>query len=1271
MDKLLDIPAEQTSSTEVDEEILDIFREEVGEVLEEMRDHFQRWRDNPEDVEALRTLRRNFHTLKGSGRLVGAMVIGELGWQFENLLNKTLDSSIPNSPITLELVAKALHSLPNLVEDFTTQRATPYSIRVLISEAYCLVQSKGTSKGQFPPEDQLSSVVNKETTSSVPKKVKKPEVELASPLKNTNAPALPDKKALDLVAEKSLQEDQDAFSTLEDEIYDSLDEDQNSLTTLEAENEQSLAEDRNNLSNLEEGISGLEEEFGAESTLFETDTLEQINFLDQEGTEGNSEQENSFNLAQTDPELSLDDLDSLSLSEDITPIELSPLDSSIELSGIESTPIQEGIDPTLLAIFEKETRQHLADLTALLNAPPHNLSSPELEQQMMRAFHSLNGSSRSVGFTAISKVASPLEAYTRTLMERGVSLPTDKKSLLEQAVALMAQLLSGSAVSEISLQSLLDNIQLALEALPAAKVVHAKETEDPSEESFPDASDEFMMIFLDEADEILENTQSLLERWQNTPNNMGLMKELQRELHTLKGGSRMVGIAPMGDLSHNLESVLTKIVEGGAHTNPKLQEVIQNSVDELAAMLEAIRSGVPLEMPNDLINQINQALTPEGEKFTDSVTPLPLKENPPPLEKEPLDISQPMEKVDKETDQEGGEDRIRVRVALIERLTGLAGELTISRAHMEQQQALVKGNLGEMEQTVSRLRDQLRRLEIETEAQILSHFNEYRGNPLLKQADQEEFDPLELDRFSVMQQLSRSLMESINDLVNIQDSLKVLTRQTDTLLIQQTRIGAELQDAIMRTRMIPFARISPRLQRIARLTAREIRKQVDFVINGENIEFERTVLNRIVAPLEHMLRNAIGHGIEETAIRQQSGKPPIAKISIDLAKEGAELVIKLSDDGAGLNLTAIRKKAEERRLIKPDTVISDHDLMQFILEPSFSTAKVVTQISGRGVGMDVVNSEIKQLSGSLQIHSQTGFGTSFEIRLPISLTVNQALLVHVGEDTLALPMNNVDAVMRAPRAEVMSTEEVRYHKYMEYQYRIFHLGELLGFGKATIDTPLIPVLLVRTGDRRVALLVDSIEGSKEIVVKSVGPQIGSIRWIAGATILGDGRVVLILDVPTLVRSADKTQTYVAPSISVEQEEKPQAKTIMVVDDSITVRKVTARLLKRQGMEVLTAKDGVDAVAQLQEHIPDLMLLDVEMPRMDGYELATQIRNSPELKEIPIIMITSRTGTKHRDRAEKIGIDRYLGKPFNETELLENINALLAERAAKSQNLQNH
>ncbi len=1202
--KLLEIP-EQMPPEDIDEEILEIFVEEVEEVLEEIATHFKSWKVNPDDMNALKELRRAFHTLKGSGRLVGAMVIGELGWRFENMLNQIIEKTVPCNDNTRLLVGQVESVLPSMIEQFKTGDSVSHEVLLLISQVDYLTQTKGEDLGDF---DINAQPTDEDVAAELP-----PSVE-----ETLSAPAM---------------EVINAEPTIESEIAEEV------LPEIEATTEQNI-------------------DFSDELS---TDALPDLEEGDEFSLEG-------FDDTLLSDDFTLDglpDVDESFLTEDSIDFAMPSFEEAVTTTFAESE--EEALDPMLLDIFKGEAQIHLASLKDYLTNYQADIP---LSQDIVRIFHTLNGSSRSVNFTAVAKLAGPMETYVRVLADKEMAPDATVLEIITEATSLIEFILNGNVLEIEQLQTFLQKLKASstetTQEIPSsatnkqateAKTVAPQNTE--ATELLPDATDEFMSIFLDEAEEILENTQSLLERWQASPNNMQLMKELQRELHTLKGGARMVGIVPMGDLSHHLESVLTRIVEGTVQSNTRIQEIVQNSVDELAAMLEAVRSGVPLEMPNDLIKQVNIVLNPDKENETPEPLVKGIKEkqsvSSDEAKKAELEAASKPERAEKEDDVPG-EDRIRVRVSLIDKLTNLAGELSISRAHMEQQQAAFKLNLSEMEQTVIRLRDQLRRLEIETEAQIISHFGLTGGNG----SDEEEFDPLELDRFSVMQQLSRSLMETVTDLLSIQDFLKVLTRQSDTLLIQQTRIGAELQDGIMRTRMIPFSRITPRLQRIARLTARELRKQVEFIINGEEIEFERTVLNRIVAPLEHMLRNAIGHGIEDVETRKQVGKNAVAKITIDLEKEGSDLIIKLRDDGAGLNLAAIRKKAEDRGLIKSGSVISDQELMQFILEPSFSTAQKVTQISGRGVGMDVVNSEIKQLSGALQIFSKTGRGTTFEIRLPLSLTITQALLAHVGEDTYAIPLNHVDAVMRIPRQDVHGNhpEEERYYQYMDKNYRVFHLGDLLGVGRvASIDSSLIPTLLVRAGDRRVALLVDGIEGSKEIVVKSVGPQISGIRWVAGATVLGDGRVVIILDIPTVTR-VDTTPQQM--DMSVEEAEKAPITTIMVVDDSITVRKVTARLLKRQGMDVLTAKDGVDAVAQLQEHVPDLMLLDVEMPRMDGYELATQVRNTDNLKHIPIIMITSRTGAKHRDRAEKIGINRYLGKPFNETELLENINALLSE-----------
>jgi chemosensory pili system protein ChpA (sensor histidine kinase/response regulator) len=329
-----------------------------------------------------------------------------------------------------------------------------------------------------------------------------------------------------------------------------------------------------------------------------------------------------------------------------------------------------------------------------------------------------------------------------------------------------------------------------------------------------------------------------------------------------------------------------------------------------------------------------------------------------------------------------------------------------------------------------------------------------------------------------------------------------------------------------------------------------------------------------------------------------------------------------------------------------------------VLQSGFSTASEVTQISGRGVGMDVVNSEVKQLGGSLHIDSESGKGSVFTVRMPYTLAINQALLITVGEQVFCVPTGSIEGVVTASPAQLQSCydEDGQEFGYAGQTYQLMHLGSLLGINRMDLGNARsqIPVLLVRAGDKRIGVQVDSLLGSREVVIKPLGAQLSMIDGITGATILGDGRVVMILDMFAVSRMKIREQSPVRPSIAQEDGRL----VVMVVDDSITVRKVTSRLLERSGYRVMTAKDGVDAMGQLQDVVPDMMLLDIEMPRMDGFELATHMRNDERLKHVPIIMITSRTGDKHRERAFEIGVNEYLGKPYQESELLASINNII-------------
>ncbi|MGH8185105.1 MAG: response regulator, partial [Steroidobacteraceae bacterium] len=601
----------------------------------------------------------------------------------------------------------------------------------------------------------------------------------------------------------------------------------------------------------------------------------------------------------------------------------------------------------------------------------------------------------------------------------------------------------------------------------------------------------------------------------------------------------------------------------------------------------------------------------------------------------------------------------RVDADLLDTMLNNAGEVSIFRSRLEQQVSSIEYNLAELGRTVTRLKEQLRKLELETEAQILHrHEEEHPGRG--------DFDPLELDRYSAIQQLSRALAESVSDVASIEGLLENLTREGQNLLLQQSRVVTELQNGLMRTRMVPFQRHVQRLSRLVRQVASDTGKRAELVVVGAAGELDRQVLDRMLPPFEHMLRNSVVHGIETPEERAARGKPQTGTIKVGLHREGSEMVIVLEDDGRGIDVNAVRARARERGLLHPGRVLSDEEALQLILEPGFSTASSVTHHAGRGVGMDVVVTEIKKLGGALFTESQPGHGVKFTIRLPFTLAITQALIVRTGDELYALPLPSVEGVARVPRSEVQKhlAEDTPTFTYGRQLYRFQHLGAFVGGGASVLPESdvSIPVILIRAGEHSTAVVTDELVGSREMVVKSVGPQMASIRGIAGATILGDGRIVIILDMSALVRAEWRGGRR---ALEVKGPAEDKRTFALVVDDSITVRRVTQRLLERSGMRVMTAKDGVDALSILQDHMPDVILLDIEMPRMDGYELASHVRADARLADIPIVMITSRVGEKHRARAIELGVNDYLGKPYQENQLLDAIEPLVRERRRKA------
>ncbi|MDR7097891.1 chemosensory pili system protein ChpA (sensor histidine kinase/response regulator) [Lysobacter niabensis] len=763
---------------------------------------------------------------------------------------------------------------------------------------------------------------------------------------------------------------------------------------------------------------------------------------------------------------------------------------------------------------------------------------------------------------------------------------------------------------------------------------------------------ELVDIFVEEGADLLDHSDGLLAELRVAPDSREPLIGLQRDLHTLKGGARMAGIMAVGELGHTMESLLESVVENRVELGSDGVPLLERGFDRLHAMVTRVGARQAIAMPEALIAEFDARS--RGQRLatsTDEVTGTPQRAAAPALELKPL--SAPMVDAAQVDDDDiaarAPQEQVRIRADLLDRLVNYAGEVAIYRARLEQQLGAFRGAIAEMDQTNIRMRDQLRRLEIETEAQIMARYQRENETP------DATFDPLELDRFSTLQQLSRALAESAADQTSLQTTLDDLTRQYETLLLQQSRVSSELQEGLMRTRMVPFDALVPRLRRVVRQASGELGKNVQLKLGNAQGELDRNVLERMTAPLEHMLRNAVAHGLEKPDKRKKAGKAEEGSISIAIRREGSEVVLEVADDGAGLNRDAIRKRGEERGLVRSDAVLSNSDLDMLIFEPGFSTADEVSRLAGRGVGMDVVASEVRQLGGTIDIDSKPGEGTRFTLRLPQTLAVTQAVFVRIGETSFAVPIASVRGVGRIPRDQLAQADAV--YQYGGEDYPVHDLGNLVGHATAKAEGQLqMPLLLIRAGDLRAAVSVDHVIGNREIVVKPVGPQVASVPGIFGATIMGDGSVVVILDVAPLVRR----QAVLAPerlpvAPVVETRRVPM---VMVVDDSVTMRKVTGRVLERNNFEVLTAKDGLDALEKMVEHVPDLMLLDIEMPRMDGYELATAMKSDPRLRNVPIVMITSRTGEKHRQRAFDIGVNRYLGKPYQEPELLRNVFELL-------------
>jgi chemosensory pili system protein ChpA (sensor histidine kinase/response regulator) len=758
-------------------------------------------------------------------------------------------------------------------------------------------------------------------------------------------------------------------------------------------------------------------------------------------------------------------------------------------------------------------------------------------------------------------------------------------------------------------------------------------------------------VFIEEADELLPRIGEALRGWAAQPADPSLPASLMRLLHTVKGSARMAGAMRVGQLVHDME---TRIESASAlpRVPVALIDELIARCDQVLALYEVVRDpgsasaqAAARSVIDALTGQAGAAIGLAGGAVTDAQPSssagggrgVPSGPSDPGASARPT--AQPL---------------IRVRADLLDRLVNEAGEVSIARARLDNALGGIRQSLSELTENVNRLRTQLREIELAADSQIQARNARNR--------EEQHFDPLEFDRYTRFQELTRMLAESVSDVATVQQNALRHLDEGARDLGRQGQVTRDLQQDLMRIRMVPFGSVADRLYRVVRQAAKETDKRVSLDLKGATAELDRSVLERMVGPIEHLLRNAVVHGIEPRSGRLAAGKAETGELTLDVRQEANEVILSFADDGAGLNYPRIRARALERGLIDADAVLGERELAQLIFTPGFSTATEVTTLAGRGVGMDVVRAEVAAMGGRIDLQSTPGAGTRFTVYLPVSLAVTQVVLLTVGEVRIAVASALIEQVLQM-QPEALAGAYARHQtEWQGEQVPLYFLGSVLELSGCTpLAQRYSPVVMLRSGHQRIALHVDHVAPSQEVVVKHVGPQLARLTGMAGATVLGNGEIVLILNPVQIVAAGRGAQAGQGDTASFAPTRIEIVPTVMVVDDSVTVRKVTQRLLVREGYQVILAKDGVDALRQLQDAVPDVMLLDVEMPRMDGFDLTRNIRGDERLRGIPIVMITSRTAEKHRSHALSLGVDVFLGKPYDEAEMLAHVKALAARR----------
>jgi len=973
-----------------------------------------------------------------------------------------------------------------------------------------------------------------------------------------------------------------------------------------------------------------------------------------------------------------------------------------------------GVSKEILAGFIKESQEYLPSILNGIKSCQKNAADSSEIEEAHRQMHIIKGASSMVGLSSLSQAAYYTEEILEDITESRLEINEEIEKILLDMTDRIGGYLDNILSGTIDEEYFLGESTLAyrrLRRLPesgdeeAVKEALKKNTasldKNGDEESTSDSEGIFMFdeedclegeentnqqninlelleVFSLEAEEHLRNISTLLSELEKKPEQRDSLQGVRRSVHTLKGAAGVVGFKEISQLAHRMEDLLDILYEGGYKLDAEKIDLLFASADALedmaggsardtqelyirySALLDNI---TPIEnfIPSCEESQANadflENIT-EQEKNIDKISEsiLPSKQN----------IAQVKKR-----------DMVRVPLERLNELVRLVSELVITRTTFEQyMNRFVHDTVDELNPSIKRLQQVSSNLETKYEVSTLgdgSWAYDLRNNHTPPSSNSYEFDELEFDRYTEFHQLSRALTETVGDIKMLSGGLESSIGDFKSILNRQALLSSEIQDKLMRIRMIPMSTLETRLHRTVRTIAGEQNKLVELVLEGKNTELDKTMLEEISAPLLHLLRNAVDHGIESPEARMAIKKNKKGCINLKTFNDGNSIVIQVRDDGTGLNANKIRSKAVNGGYITETDAarLNDEELYSLIFLPGFSTAEKITEVSGRGVGMDIVKNNVEKLKGSLTLNSTPGEGSVFSIRLPMTLAITRALLVGVQDKIFAIPTDSVIQILRIEEDDIEYIGKKPVIRVGKQVYSLVSLGEVLKICKSSYkDENHLTVLIFSIGGKKVAVAPDSLHGEHEIVVKTLGNHLCQVHGITGATIMGDGSTVLILNPMELF------EDMVSQTGNAIQKPKPEIKaagtehrktvsnelTIMIVDDSVSVRRVLSNLLKSAGWQTVTAKDGLDALENIQsfKRLPDAILLDIEMPRMNGYELLSTLRRQALYKNIPIIMSTSRSGKKHRKKAMELGASEYIIKPCQDEVLIDIIRKLTEE-----------